>query len=607
MNKQYDDDFFDELDKTTDLLKSFKSHMASESNNSYSNIDDLYNELNLENGVQGVKQRQEVIKPVQNTQQKDIIQSVVEEPFIEQRQVQKDEVSKIEQEVEQRQAQKVKAIKMQEVIEQSKIKKQYQEEIEQQDFEEEYQQEEIEQEKTDINEIIDKINDSVKETKSKRVQKTKKTKKEKKQEKAKFSILELAFCSFSFLFIIGCIGVYGSRFMKYYKVYNPKSENGKSLTLLTTAIGKNSALVYEGSGLYMSGGEYVYKGADVNNYVYFSNMKWRIIKTNTDGTIDIVLDDYINTLSWANRPKSYIESDIHKYLNNYFIKYIDKDYLAPTTICKDEVEDLKKFSCEKKNEDSYVRLLSVNEFLNSKTDSTYISNEKDTLWLNTTASEKVWQINGLNLSLAMPTRALGVKPVVKLKAGVALLEGDGSKDNPFVITKKSDDIYVGSYVQLGTERFVVYDIDGDKLSLAMDRVIAKKFKFDDSNVVFNPTLNTSLAYILNTTYYNSLPYKDLIIDKEWNIGAYNGSYEDTEKTKVTAKVGLYGVSDLKFSNDLQDYFLINSIGNKVGLYGNETIGSNPNVQQGVRPAICIKKTKPTDGDGTRENPYKLGA
>ena len=462
MNKQYDDEFFDELDKTTDLLKAFKSHVGEEQNTSYNNLDDLYNEISLE----------------QEYDEEEIVQSVVEEPEMVPSQVNIEE-KKVE--------------KIQQIAQQAKDSKKEQ------------------QEKTDINEIIDKINDTVQETKTQKkekqkvqktqkVQKVKKDKKEKrKEEKAKFSILEIAFCSFSFLFIVGCIAVYGARFMKYYKVYNPKSENGKSLTLLTTAIGKDSALVYEGSGLYMSGGEYVYKGADVNNYVYFSNMKWRIIKTNTDGSIDIVLDDYINTLKWANRNKAYIESDVHKYLNEYFLKYLDKDYLAPTTICKDEVNDLKEFSCNSKNEDSYVRLLSVNEFLNSKTDTTYISNEKDTLWLNTVSKDKTWQINGLNLSLAEPTRALGVKPVVKLKTGVALLEGDGSKDNPFIITKKSDDLFVGSYVLLDNERFVVYDIDGDKVSLAMDRVIAKKFRFDAKSVVFNPSLNTSLAFILNTT------------------------------------------------------------------------------------------------------------
>ena len=36
------------------------------------------------------------------------------------------------------------------------------------------------------------------------------------------------------------------------------------MLLLPRAIGKNSPVVYEGSGLYMNGGEYVYKGKEAN-------------------------------------------------------------------------------------------------------------------------------------------------------------------------------------------------------------------------------------------------------------------------------------------------------------------------------------------------------
>ena len=115
-----------------------------------------------------------------------------------------------------------------------------------------------------------------------------------------------------------------------------------------------------------------------------------------------------------------------------------------------------------------------------------------------------------------------------------------------------------------------------------------------------------MGLILNLFPFCCSSYKDSLLDKEWEIGAYNDSYEDISSKKVTAKVGLYNIKDLKFSNDLQDFFLINSMGNKVGLYGNETIGSSPMVSQGVRPSICIKNFSPTEGDGTRENPYKVG-
>lgn len=570
MNKRYDDNFLDELDKTTDLLKAYKSHMETDEVSSdimdISDLDNLYTELEQDNFNQETVENEDL--SFTNFEFENINTDEVEMPEL--------------------------VNNTQQVTSEEK------------------------KEKEDISKIVDSIKNKdinkkeISTNKVKNNQKKKQVskvsgKKKKKKDNTKFNPFELAFCAFSFLFIVGCVAVYGSRFLKYYKIFNPKSQNGQSLTLLTTAIGKNSPVVYEGNGLYMSGGEYVYKGKDVNNYLVYSNMLWRIIKTNTDGTIDIVLDEYINSLPWANRAKNYLESDVHKYLNEYFIKYLDKDLLAYTSICKDEVNNLKEFSCINRNEENYVRLLSVNEFLNSKTDDTYLSSEKDTLWLSSVSNDKTWQINGLNLSLANPNRALGIKPVVKIKAGVPLISGDGSKENPYLIKEKDNDIHVGSYITLGNHNYVVYDINDDILSLAQTNVLPKKYVFDSTNTNFDPSKQGSIAFTINNYYVNYLTYKDLLVEKEWNVGTYNNSYKDCESKKVKAKVGALSMMDLKFNSDLQDYFLSNSFGNKVALYGNETIGSNPAVSQNLRIAIAIKMpSKIESGEGTKSNPFKLG-
>jgi len=376
--------------------------------------------------------------------------------------------------------------------------------------------------------------------------------------------------------------------------------------LLNTAIGKNSTLVYEGDGLYMSGGEYIYKGDNVNNYIVFSNLMWRIIKTNNDGTIDLVLDDYINTLNWNNQYNKYVDSDINKYLNEYFIKYLDTKYLEKTPICIDDVNDIKKFSCENKNEDYYVRLLSVNEFLNSKTDTTYISNDKSVLWLSTVSSEKVWQINGLSLSLSQPNRMLGIKPVVKLKNDVALISGEGTKENPYIISEKDNNVNISDYVKLGDDVYVVYNVDGDYLDLALSNVYSKTYRYSTSEIKYNLDDKNSLAFFLNNWFLNKLPYKNLLVDKKWNDGVYDTSYEAINSSNVVAKVGLLNVSDLKFDNNLKDYFLLNGNGSKIYTYGDETIVSNPGIFKSIRPAIRIKNNKVSSGQGTKENPYILG-
>lgn len=579
MNKKYDDDFFDELDKTTDLLKAFKPHIDTDKT---VDLEALYSEIN-KNKKKNVSQK----KSINNENKKNYSTNIQSDSILEKTNYTKAS----DDDIKLQKKSKVSSLKNQSSKKSTEVKAKKK------------------QSKTNINEIIDKMHTSVEEDKKKRANKKsniKKTETKKKKNKIKFNGFELAFCAFSFLFIIGCIAIYGSRLFKYYRVYNPKSEGGQSLMLVTTAIGKNSSIVYDGDGLYMNGGDYTYKGSDVDNYLVFSNLTWRIIKTNSDGTIDLVLNDYINTLSWANRPKAYIESDIHKYLNNYFIKYLDKSYLAPTTICKDEVNDLKQFSCNNKNEDNYVRLPSVSDFLNSKTDSTYMASDTDTLWLNTISSDKTWQINGNNLSLADPTRALGIKPVIRLKSGVALISGDGSESNPYRVENEDDSIKIGDYVVLGTDKYIVYDTDDETLSLVLDGNLKKTYHFDLNSNIFNPQVNTSLAYYLNNAFLNSLSYKDLIIESEWNIGSYVNTYEDITSNKVRAKIGLYDLMNLKFDNEVQNYFLLNGISNGVYLYGNETIITKPAIYQGIRPAFRINKKNATSDSGTKDNPFILG-
>lgn len=587
MIKKYDDDFFEDLDKTTDLLKAFKPHIENES--SINNLDDIYSELKIDNKVESKK-----INNKNNNTFQSVSNNVVKkkEPIIEKSisfnkssNDKKHDLNAIFDE-------KYKSAGI----------------IKQKSNNEEIKPTLKADEKSDVSKIIDDIRKKSAVTKKKDNKKVedKKEKKNKIKNKTKFSKFEIIFCSFSFLFIVGCLCVYSSRFLKYYRIYNPKGDNGKTLMLLTTAISKNSTLVYEGDGLYMSGGEYVYKGDKVNNYIEYSNLMWRIIKTNNDGTIDLVLDDYINTLNWNNQYKKYVESDINKYLNEYFIKYLDTKYLEKTSVCTDDVNDIKKFSCNNKNDDYYVRLLSVNEFLNSKTDTTYISNDKSSLWLSTVSSDKVWQINGLSLSLSQPNRLLGVKPVVKLKNDVALISGDGTKDNPYRITEKDNSIHVSNYVKLGNDVYVVYNIEDDYLDLALSRTLPKPYRYSTSETKYNVSDENSLAYFLNNSYLNILSYKDLLVDKKWNDGVYGNSYEDINSSNTIAKIGLLSIADLKFDNELVDYFLLNGNGSRIYTYGSETIVSNPGIFKGIRPAIRIKKKDVSNGEGTKENPYILG-
>ena len=115
--------------------------------------------------------------------------------------------------------------------------------------------------------------------------------------KRKISIQKI-FCIISILFIIGCFIFYGKRLIKYYKIYNPKID-GESTVYMATDILTNTSLVYEGNGAYRINGNTIYKGENVDNYVSFSNMLWRICLFTSSYNDKFTRSNRSNTINWS--------------------------------------------------------------------------------------------------------------------------------------------------------------------------------------------------------------------------------------------------------------------------------------------------------------------
>ena len=432
--------------------------------------------------------------------------------------------------------------------------------------------------------------------------------KKRKKIRLKKGIIQTVFCVISFIFILGCCIYYGNRLIKYYKIYNPKTESGESIQLISTAIMMDTPIVFEGSGMYRESGLSVYKGADANNYIKYSNMLWRIVRSNADGSLDIILDDPINALAWDFTANDYVKSDIHKYINDVFLSKLDKSYLSKTMICADQMASIDKFSCEIKNTDSYVKLLAANDFLNSVADgTTFVSSDDELVWLGTGGTDKVWHTNGSNISSSVNTSTYFVKPVVTIKNSTPLLGGNGSKEDPFVIEKKDNNIKIGSYITIDNDTWIVYDINKGKLNLVYSDLYNKgnsTYRFDTSTNEYSPENNNSLAKRLNTTFYESLSYKDMLLEFDIYTGDYTTSYKDVYKEKVKAKVGILNVSDLKFDSEVVGYYLSTKAeDNKIYYYRDGLVISKLGLSRAYRPTICIKTPKTNKGTGTSEDPF----
>lgn len=425
-----------------------------------------------------------------------------------------------------------------------------------------------------------------------------KTIKKDKKNKKKFHLWEKLLIIFSIIFIIGCLIFYGNRLIKYYKIYNPKIDNEK-VELLMNAIVRNQQIVYENDGLYRMSGMYIYKGENVNNYIKYSNMLWRIIKFNPDGSLDIVLDDNKNMLKWNNEVTNFSESDIYKYLNNYFYKLLDYNYLTNTVICNDTIDDLNNMTCNDKITDSYVRLLNISEYLNSKTTSTYIKDDEN-IWLSNRSSDKVWNINNGNLSSSDVTNMYYIKPVVTIKNSTVLIKGEGTKENPYIIDESK--LGISSYVKIDEDVWHIYDKSNDIYHLSLTKPLENKKIFSKISTKFDLEDTSSLANYLNNEYYESLSYKDKLVETSWYDGGYD-SYNDIFKSSVTSKVGLLNVADIKIDN-LDGYYLMTpSENDRIYLYSKTLVDSKPNYIRDVVPTIAVKDLKVISGNGSIEDPY----
>ena len=434
------------------------------------------------------------------------------------------------------------------------------------------------------------------------VRKEKNEKKDKKENKKTF-IMQCIFCAVSFLFILGCCIFYGSRLIKYYKIYNPKAEDGEKANFLSSNIGGKSEIVYEGTGLYKVNGNYIYKGNVTNNYIKYNNLLWRIIKINSDDTMDIILDESINLLNWDNKNVSFDKSNVYNYLNKEFVNNLNKDMLVKGSICNDSVNELNNITCNS-NVNNYVKLMDISNFLNSfVSQESYITSADEIMWLSNYGSDFIWHTNGNSVSKSTGDNFYSIRPVVTLKGTSITYGGDGTIDNPYIIEKEDNSLKIGDYLKINEDVWTVYNKEKGIIRLSLNNVLDKSLPYSNDEIKYDTSDVNTVAGYLNKTYYDSLEYKDLLKEVAWNTNKYNGSYSNENDT-VKAKVGLLSINDIKFNNELNNYYLSSYNDEYVYVYGDVLKESKPTTMRNIRPCIAISDdVNISSGDGTSDSPY----
>ncbi len=407
-----------------------------------------------------------------------------------------------------------------------------------------------------------------------------------KKEKQKATTFQKVFCLVSAIFLLGCVVFYGYRFIKYYRIYNPKVDSSDGSVLLAKDIvGKTEFGTDEEDGLFSSSGNYIYKGNVNNNYLKYNNLLWRIVRINADNSIDIILDDYMTLLPWGEKIDSFSKSDIYKYINNEFLDLLDTDLLNKTSFCTDKLTELTNITCEDQNSDGYVKLLDVANFLNSvNKGKSYLVDSDEIFWLSDYSDEKIWHTNGVNVSQSEVNTFYEIRPMVRLKSTTLYKDGDGTKEKPFVVDK-DEKIKVGSKVVLGEDTWIVYD-NKDNVKLMKEKVLEKTLDFDKEKLTYK---DSSLMSYLNETYLDSLTYKDMIVEDTWYIGEYKTNISDIKNDTVKAKVGIPNLLDYHFDSSINGYFTSTINEERVLVYENPLRPGKITTYRSIRPCITISK------------------
>ena len=319
-----------------------------------------------------------------------------------------------------------------------------------------------------------------------------------------------------------------------------------------------------------------FKG-DINiNYIKYNNLLWRVIKVNSSGSITIILDNKINMLPWQIGDYS-----INEYLNTEFKAELDTSKLTNNNGCRDDVTKVDNISC-KNITDEYVSLLDLNSYLltldNGKT---FIGGEEENIWLYNKYDEKsAWHVNGSKLGFTSMDAFYEVRPVVTLNNSVLYESGDGTKENPYLIS--SDNLSIGSTVKIQNDLYEVYSTK-DEIKLALKDTL-KKYKYT-GNV-------EDIINYLEKEFYNKLSYKDLLNETKMVV-------VDVNKSKVTnkeinSKVGTYNMFDFKVNGEKADYYMLSKLDNYILVYSDDIIYGTKDNYHDIVPTISIKKEKIKD-------------
>lgn len=455
--------------------------------------------------------------------------------------------------------------------------------------------------------------------------------KKKKTNKTKKGIepvgkFEFLFNIISYVLVILLAVYIGYRSIFYYSKQNIKEQIEQN-TLAATII-KNNETTKKSDGLHQTKEGYYFKGKVKNNYLKAFNRLYRIISITNNNEVKIVSDDNEATLIYGEE-ENYQTSNIKEWLNKtendhsgiYYnsIPNVEK-ILTKTSYCEGTLKD-NKVECKTKNKKDYFTILTLEDYVNASGKNSFLNNGKTSFVLGYDADNNpLIKTSDGTIEGANTYEGNGLRVVMTLKKNIKITNGTGTVEDPYILDQEKEENNINKYVKLDNDLYQIYEEKDNGLRLKLTDYIKVKDSYYESyfsknkETTFNPKSRLNIGYYLNTTYYNTLSYKNVLQDCEFQTGETTASdtvnYKNIYNNTLITKIALPNAYDLNTNQNLTDYYLINTTIEKSNISlvydNNGQIKEDKSTElRKVVPVICIDKNIITKGTGTAEDPYQI--
>ena len=242
--------------------------------------------------------------------------------------------------------------------------------------------------------------------------------------------------------------------------------NNNELKKPTTVVGEEISSTNEGliEDKDDDGATYYFRGAVDNNYVSFANLIWRIVRINGDGTVRLVLNETIDTLSTYNTEEtSFKETALYDSLETFYennLSYYEKNianskFCSETSITDNKynaytriiTNEIPTFNCLGTSFISRIGTLMVDEIVyagalyDEENTNYYLYNsEIENLWWTSSLARKddssiypfLVSPNGSLTESVASTLYRAVRPVINLSRNTKV-SGSGTLTDPYTV------------------------------------------------------------------------------------------------------------------------------------------------------------------------------